>query len=78
MQDAVHAHNHSVHRSIKCKPGEVTPSDVCDIREEMSQRTEPTKCKDDTHVNEIVRFKKVKMFLKKLIHRIGLKKGSSW
>ena len=60
LQDAVHAYNHSVHRSIKRKPADVTSADVGDLRDEMLQRREPPKGKDDIHVGETVRISKVK------------------
>ena len=60
LQDAVHAYNHSVHRSIKRKPANVTSADVGDMRDEMSARSEPPKGKDDIQVGEKVRISKVK------------------
>ena len=60
LQDAVHAYNHSVHRSIKRKPADVTPAVVGEIRDVMAERPEPAKGKDDIKVGEMVRISKVK------------------
>ena len=60
LQDAVHAYNHSVHRTIKRKPADVTPAVVGEMRDEMAERPEPAKGKDDIKVGEMVRISKVK------------------
>ena len=65
LQDAVYAYNHSVHRSIKRRPAEVTAADVGDMRDEMRQRPEPLKGKDDIEVGDQVRISKVKSVFEK-------------
>ena len=60
LQAVVHAYNHSIHRSIKRKPANVTSADVGKMRDEMAQRPEPAKGKDDIPVGETVRISKVK------------------
>lgn len=60
LQDAVHAYNHSVHRSIKRKPVDVTASEVGEIRDVMSQRPQPPQGRDDICVGDQVRISKVK------------------
>ena len=57
LQDAVHAYNHSVHRSIKRKPADVTQEDVSEMRELNVPRS---KGKDDIRVGDTVRISKVK------------------
>ena len=65
LQDAVHAYNHSVHRSIKRKPANVSADDVSDMRDEMSKRAKPPKGRDDIRVGETVRISKVKSIFDK-------------
>ena len=65
LQDAVHAYNHSVHRSIKRKPADVSADDVGEMRDVMSRRPEPPKGKDDIHVGDTVRISKVKSVFEK-------------
>ena len=65
LQKAVHAYNHSIHRSIKRRPAEVTQEVVGDMREEMTNRRKPPKGKDDIHVGDSVRISKVKSIFDK-------------
>ena len=65
LQDVVHAYNHSVHRSIKRKPADVTAEIVGEIRDEMNKRKKPPNGKDDIQVGETVRISKVKSVLGK-------------
>lgn len=65
LQDAVHAYNHSVHRSIKRKPADVTPDVVSEVREVMQNRQMPPSGKDDIHVGDTVRISKVKSIFAK-------------
>lgn len=59
LQDAVHAYNHSVHRSIKRKPAEVHQGDVADMREAMRKDKRP-QGKDNIRIGDSVRISKVK------------------
>ena len=65
LQDVVHAYNHSVHRAIGRRPAEVTRDDVDDMREEMYQRKQPRKGKDDVRMGQKVRISKVKSIFAK-------------
>lgn len=60
LQKAVHAYNHSVHRSIRRKPAEVTADDVADLRELRAKRPQPPRGKEDVSVGDKVRISKVK------------------
>ena len=60
LQRAVHAYNHSVHRSIKRKPAEVTAEEVGELRELMANRPKPPRGKEDIHIGDTVRISKVK------------------
>ena len=60
LQDAVHAYNHAVHRSIGRRPANVTQADVSEMRDEMAMRKKPPKGKDDISIGEQVRISKVK------------------
>lgn len=65
LQDAVHAYNHSVHRSIKRKPADVSSDDVGDLRDLFSKRVKPPAGTDDIHVGDKVRISKVKSVFEK-------------
>ena len=65
LQDVVHAYNHSVHRSIKHKPADVTAEIVGELRDEMNKRKKPPNGKDDVQVGETVRISKVKSVFEK-------------
>ncbi|MEL6930966.1 MAG: DDE-type integrase/transposase/recombinase, partial [Cyanobacteria bacterium J06600_6] len=65
LQDAVYSYNHSVHRSIKRKPANVTASEVSDMREEMAKKVKPPAGKDDIHVGDTVRISKMKRVFEK-------------
>ena len=58
LQEAVHSYNHSIHRSIKMKPADVTSDSVDDIRKTFEQKTNVTK--SDVKVGDKVRISKVK------------------
>jgi len=60
LQDALYAYNHSVHRSIKRKPADVTANVVGEVRDVMSKRPEPAAGRDDIRVGDKVRISKVK------------------
>lgn len=65
LQDAVHAYNHSVHRTIKRKPADVTADIVGEMRDTMNERPEPRQSKDDIRVGDTVRISKVKSIFEK-------------
>ena len=65
LQDAVYAYNHSIHRSIKQKPADVSADNVGEIRDIMNNRPEPSKGKDDIKVGDTVRISKVKTIFEK-------------
>lgn len=65
LQDAVHAYNHSVHRSIKRKPVDVTADEVGDMRDLMANKPKPPAGKDDIHIGDTVRISKVKSVFEK-------------
>lgn len=60
LQDALYAYNHSVHRSIKRKPVDVTAEDVGSLRDLMAKREKPPRGKSDIHIDDTVRISKVK------------------
>lgn len=65
LQDAVHAYNHSIHRSIGRKPAEVTQNVVGDMREHEANKPKRPKGKDDIQVGDSVRISKVKSIFAK-------------
>ena len=65
LQDAVYAYNHSIHRSIKRKPADVTSEDVGDMRDLMAKKPKPPVGKDDIHIGDSVRISKVKSVFEK-------------
>ncbi|MEL7196320.1 MAG: DDE-type integrase/transposase/recombinase [Bacteroidota bacterium] len=60
LQDAVYAYNHSVHRTIKRKPADVSADSVGEMRDIMSERPDPPQGADDIRVGDTVRISKVK------------------
>lgn len=65
LQDVIHSYNHSIHRSIKRKPADVTAAEVCDMREEMANKIKPPAGKDDILIGDTVRISKVKSVFEK-------------
>lgn len=60
LQDAVHSYNNSVHRTIGCRPADVTPALVDRIREKAFKRRAASNKKSDIKVGDKVRISKVK------------------
>ena len=60
LQKTVHAYNHSVHRSIGCKPADVTPANADEVREKAFKRRPESKRKSDVKVGDNVRISKVR------------------
>ena len=58
LQDVVHSHNHSIHRSIKKRPVDVTSANVDQVRKTFEQKANITK--SDVKVGDKVRISKVK------------------
>lgn len=65
LQDVTHAYNYSIHRSISRRPAEVSAEDVDEMREEMYNRKNPPKDRDDIRVGQAVRISKVKSIFAK-------------
>ena len=65
LQDAVHAYNHSVHRTLKRRPASVTAATVSDIREEVFGHHQASKAKSRFKVGDTVRISKVKSVFEK-------------
>ena len=60
LQDVVHSYNHSIHRTLRCKPAEVTAANVSEIREKVFNKRPPSKVESDVQVGDKVRISKVK------------------
>lgn len=60
LQDIVYSYNHSVHRTLGCRPVDVTSATTADIREKVFQRHTPRQKKTDIKVGDTVRISKVK------------------
>ena len=60
LQDFVWSYNHSVHRTIKRKPVDVTHAVVGDVREKAFKNRPPSKEKSDIKVGDTVRISKVR------------------
>lgn len=60
LQKVVHSYNHSIHRSIGCKPVNVTDENADDIREKAFKRRPENRRKSDIKVGDKVRISKVR------------------
>lgn len=60
LQDVVYSYNHSVHRSLGCKPADVTANNVGEIRNKAFKRPPTNNKKSDIKVGDKVRISKVK------------------
>lgn len=60
LQDVVYSYNHSVHRTLGCKPVDVTSAKVSEIRENVFNRGPESQAKSDINVGDKVRISKVK------------------
>lgn len=60
LQKAVHAYNHSKHRAIGCKPADVSPANVDEVREKAFKRRPESTKKSDIKVGDKVRISKMK------------------
>ena len=65
LQDAVSAYNHSVHRTLKRRPVDVTQSNAADVREEVFSHHERSRTKSEFKVGDTVRISKVKSVFEK-------------
>ena len=64
LQDAVHAYNHSVHRTLGMRPVDVSPANVSEIRERLSSGGRSTE-RSPFKVGDHVRISKVKSVFEK-------------
>lgn len=60
LQDTVHSYNHSVHRTLGCRPVDVTAANVGDIRDQAFKNRPKNESKSDIKVGDKVRISKVK------------------
>ena len=60
IQDIVYSYNHSVHRTLGCKPVDVTAATSSDIREKVYSKNVASKRKSNIQVGDKVRISKVK------------------
>ena len=61
LQDVIHSYNHSIHRTLGCKPVDVTDAKVGEIREKVFNKLPPsTQVKNDIRIGDKVRISKVK------------------
>ena len=60
LQKAVTAYNHSVHRTIGCKPVDVTPANADEVRERAFKRRPKSTKKSNIKVGDKVRISKAK------------------
>lgn len=60
LQDIVYSYNHSVHRTLGCKPADVTASNAGEVREKAFKRPPASTKKSDIQVGDKVRISKVK------------------
>ena len=65
LQDVVYSYNHSIHRTLGCKPVDVTPANVNEIREKVFQKRPESQKKSDIKVGDKVRISKVKSIFAK-------------
>ena len=65
LQDILYSYNHSVHRTLGCKPIDVTPAKVGEIREKVFQQSPRDNSKSDIKVGDKVRISKVKSIFAK-------------
>jgi len=71
LQDVVFAYNHSKHRSIGCKPADITIENAAELRDKLlndrgeSKKKMNKKEKDDIKVGDTVRISKVKSIFAK-------------
>ena len=64
LQDAVHAYNHSIHRTIGMRPVDVSPANVSEIRQRLSSGGTSTE-RSPFKVGDHVRISKVKSVFEK-------------
>lgn len=60
LQDTVHSYNHSVHRTLGCKPANVTAANVSEIRNKVFKKRPESKSKSNIKVGDKVRISKMK------------------
>ena len=65
LQDVVFSYNHSVHRTLGCKPADVTASNVDEIRERVFHKQPESRKKSNINVGDKVRISKVKSIFAK-------------
>ena len=65
LQDTVYSYNHSIHRTLGCKPVDVTPANVGEIREKVFKKQPSNESKSDIKVGDKVRISKVKSIFAK-------------
>ena len=65
LQDVMHSYNHSKHRTLGCKPIDVTPATAADIREKVFLNERPRQTKSDIKIGDQVRISKVKSIFAK-------------
>ena len=65
LQDVVYSYNHSVHRTLGCKPANVTASNASEIREKVFTKRPESKTKSDIKVGDKVRISKMKSIFAK-------------
>ena len=65
LQDIVYSYNHSIHRTLGCKPVDVTQANVSEIREKVFKKKPKSKVKSDIKVGDKVRISKVKSIFAK-------------
>ena len=65
LQDIVYSYNHSVHRTLGCKPADVTASNAGEVREKAFKRRPASAKKSDIQVGDKVRISKVKSIFAK-------------
>lgn len=65
LQDVVYSYNHSIHRTLGCRPVDVTSTNVDEIREKVFKKRPESQRKSNIKVGDKVRISKVKSIFAK-------------
>ena len=60
LQDIIYSYNHSIHRTLGCKPIDVTSATADDIRDKVFLKNRPSEKEGNIKVGDTVRISKVK------------------
>ena len=65
LQDVLYSYNHSIHRTLGCKPADVTAANADEIRAKVFKKRDANYVKTDIKVGDKVRISKVKSIFAK-------------